>query len=125
MNSCSSEEVPSNLGRCGRFRSSFLTKGTGGTCCPRVMRASGGGEGGGIVPPSPLPSPSRSGGGVLFLGISSSISGEIPCLRLLVVCTRSLSLHLIVVVVQSEVSIDSLLLSQLFDRSFCSCLIVF
>jgi len=63
MNSYSLEEVPSNLGGYGRFRGSFLTKGTGATCCPKVMRVSSGGGaegggGGGIVPPNPLPSPS-------------------------------------------------------------------
>jgi len=89
-----------------------LTKGTGATCCPRVMRVSGvggggGGGGGGIVPPSPLPSPSRSRGGVLCLRISSSIWAKIPRLCLLVVFSRSLNLHLIVVVVLSRVLIDS------------------
>jgi len=98
MNSSSLEEVPSNLGGCGRFRGSFLTKGTGAACCSRVMLVSGGGGGaggggGGIVPPNPLPSPSRSGGGVRFLRISPSISTEIPRLRLLVVFSRSLSLR--------------------------------
>jgi len=110
--STSLEEVPSNLGGCGRFRGSFVTKGTGAACCPRVMWVSGvgggGGGGGGVmVPPSPLPSPSQSGGGVQCLRISSSMSAEIPLLRLLVVFSRSLSLRLMVVVVQSRVSIDS------------------
>jgi len=129
-NSSSLEEVRSNLGGCGRFRGFFFTKGTGATCCAIVIRVSGGGGGGGggggaIVPPSPLPSPSRSGGGVRCLRISSSISAEIPPLHLLVVFSRSLSLRLLVVVVQSRVSIDSLLFSQLFDWSSCSCLMAF
>jgi len=74
----------------------------------------GGGEGGGrggIVPPNPLPSPRRSGGGVRCLRISSSISAENPLFHLLVVFSSPLSLHLIVVVVRSRVSIDSLLFS--------------
>jgi len=129
-NSSSLEEVSSNLGGCGRFLGSFLTKGTGEACCTRVMRVSGGGGGGGggggrMVPPSPLPSPSRSGGGVRCLPISSSISPEIPLLHLLVVFSRSLSLRLMVVVVRSRVSIDSLLFSQLFAPSSCCCLMAF
>jgi len=78
-----------------------------------------------MVPPNPLPSPSRSGGGVRCLRISSSISAEIPLLRLFMVFSRSLSLRLIVVVVRSRVSIDFLLFSQVLDRSSCSCLIAF
>ena len=72
MNSSILEELPSNLGGCGRFRGSFLTKGTGATCCPKVMWVSGGrggdsGGGGRIVPPSAVPSLSGSGRGVLCL----------------------------------------------------------
>jgi len=85
----------------------------------------GSGGGGRIVPPSRLPSQSRSGGGVLCLRISSAISVEIPLLRLLVVFTRSFSLRLMVVVVRSRVSIDCLLFSHLLDRSSCSCLMAF
>jgi len=85
----------------------------------------GGGGGGAMVRPNPLPSPSRSGGGVRCLLISSSISAKIPLLRLLVVFSRSLSFRLLVVVVRSRVSIDSLLFSQLLDRSSCACLIAF
>jgi len=112
------------------FRCSFLTKETGGTCCPKVLRVSsgggGGGEGGGgIVPPSPLPSPTRSGEGVRCLRISSSISAKIPLLRFLMVFSWSLSLHLMVVVVRSRVSIDFLLFSQILDWLSCACLIVF
>jgi len=110
------------------FQGSCLIKRTGGSCCSRVMGVSsggggGGGGGGGIVPPSPPPRPSRSVAGVLFLRISSSISGEISRLHLLVVFSRSLSLRLMVVVVQSRFSIDSLLFSQLFNHSSYSCLI--
>ena len=130
MNSSNLEEVPLNFGGCGRFRGSFLTKGTRAACCPRVMRVSGGrggggGEGGGMVPPNPLPSPSRSGGVIWCLRISSPISAEIPLLHLLVVFSRSLNLPLMVVVVRSRVSIDSLLFSHLLDRLSCSCLIAF
>ena len=129
-NSSNLEEVPSNLAGCRRFWGSFLTKGTGAACYAKVIQVSGGwgsggGGGGGIVPPSPLPSPSWSGGGNLCLRISCSISAEISRLRLLVVFLRSLSLRLMVVVVRSRISSDSLLFSQLFDRSSCSCLIAF
>jgi len=63
MNSSRLEEVLSNFGGCGRFRGCFLTNGTVVTYCPKVMRVSGGGgggggRGGGMVPSSPLPSPS-------------------------------------------------------------------
>jgi len=85
----------------------------------------GGGGSGGMVPPSPLPSPSRSGGEVLCLRITASISAEIPSLRLLVVFSRSLSLRLMVEVVRSRVLMDSFLFSQLFDRSSSSYLIAF
>jgi len=98
----------------------------GEACCLRVMWGSAGrGGGGGIVPPTSLPPPSRSGGGVRCLRISFLILAEIPLLRLLVVISMSLSLRLMVVVVQSRVLIDFLLFSQLFDRSSCSCLIAF
>ena len=100
------------MGGCGKFRGFLLTKGKGATCCPKVNWVSGGGGGGGggggdggggrggdMVPASPLPSRSRSGGGVMSFGISSSISAEILSLHLLVVFSRSFSLHLIVVVI--------------------------
>jgi len=76
-------------------------------------RDGGDGEGGGMVPPSPLPSPSRRSGGVRCVRIPSAISADIPLLDLLVVFSRSLSSPLMVVVVRSRVSINSLLFSQL------------
>jgi len=122
-NSSNFEEVPSNLGGCGRFRGSFLTGGAGVTCVTWVTGPSygGGGCGGGsgrIIPPVPLPG--RSGGGVRCLCISSSISADIPHFRLV-----GLSRFLIfcdgLPVVWSRASIDSLLFSQLLKRSSGSC----
>ena len=112
------EEVPSNLGGCGRFRDSFWNSRAGVTCMTWVTGQSCGGGGGGGG--GGLPLPWRSGGGVRSLWISSSISAEIPRFRL-VELSRSLIFRRRVAKVRSRPSIDYLLFSQLLERSSCFC----